>query len=289
MEANPESLTEPMVRDIWALGVNRLSIGVQSFDGEVLRILGRAHDAEAARAAVRAAQTRFRNVSVDLMGGIPGQSLASFEASVREAVALGVTHVSVYPLTIEQHTPFDRAVMCGEMAEPDDDVEAACMEAAARILGEAGFIRYEVASYARPGLASRHNTAYWTGVPYLGMGRSAVTMTQNAKRRMRVQDGRVVDDLDARQMAAEDLMLGMRRAVGVPDAQVAAAAAVIDGADAGAPGVADGATAAGSVAAAFAELEVLGLAEHRGGRIRPTERGWLCGNELYGRLLDLAP
>ena len=284
MEANPESLTAPMVRDIWALGVNRLSIGVQSFDDEVLRILGRAHDAEAARAAVRMAQERFRNVSVDLMGGIPGQSLASFEASVREAVALGVTHVSVYPLAIEPHTPFDRAVMRGEMPEPDDDVEAACMEAASRILEEAGFIRYEVASYARPGFASRHNTAYWTGVPYLGLGRSAATMTQNAERRMRVQDGQVVDDLNARQMAAEDLMLGMRRANGVSDAQVTAAAAVIDGADAGSPG-----GEVRSVAEAFAELSALGLVEHAGGRWRPTERGWLCGNELYGRLLDLAP
>lgn len=279
MEANPESLTAPMVRDIWALGVNRLSIGVQSFDDEVLRILGRAHDAEAARAAVRMAQERFRNVSVDLMGGIPGQSLASFEASVREAVALGVTHVSVYPLAIEPHTPFDRAVMRDEMPEPDDDVEAACMEAASRILEEAGFIRYEVASYARPGFASRHNTAYWTGVPYLGLGTSAVTMTQNGERRMRVQDGRVVDDLDARQMEAEDLMLGMRRASGVSDAQVSQAAAVIDGADA--EGL--------SVAEVFAEFSALGLVEHAGGRWRPTERGWLCGNELYGRLLDLAP
>ena len=89
MEANPESLTAPMVRDIWALGVNRLSIGVQSFDDEVLRILGRAHDAEAARAAVRATQERFDNVSVDLMCGIPGQSAQSFAESVREAVALG--------------------------------------------------------------------------------------------------------------------------------------------------------------------------------------------------------
>ena len=284
MEANPESLTAPMVRDIWALGVNRLSIGVQSFDDEVLRILGRAHDAEAARAAGQAAQKRFRNVSVDLMGGIPGQSLASFEASVREAVALGVTHVSVYPLAIEPHTPFDRAVMRGEMPEPDDDVEAACMEAASRILEEAGFIRYEVASYARPGFASRHNTAYWTGVPYLGLGRSAATMTQNAERRMRVQDGQVVDDLNARQMAAEDLMLGMRRANGVSDARVTAAAAVIDGADAGSPG-----GEVRSVAEAFAELSALGLVEHAGGRWRPTERGWLCGNELYGRLLDLAP
>lgn len=118
MEANPESLTAPMVRDIWALGVNRLSLGVQSFDDEVLSILGRAHDAEAARAAVRAARERFENVSVDLMCGIPGQSEESFAESVREAVALGANHVSVYPLTIEPHTPFDAAIMRGEMLEP---------------------------------------------------------------------------------------------------------------------------------------------------------------------------
>lgn len=280
MEANPESLTAPMVRDIWALGVNRLSLGVQSFDDEVLRILGRAHDAEAARAAVRTAQERFQNVSVDLMCGIPGQSEESFAESVREAVALGATHVSVYPLTIEPHTPFDAAVMSGEMPEPDDDAEAACMEAAARILEDAGFHRYEVASYAKPGFESRHNTAYWTGKPYLGLGRSAVTMTQNEMRRMRVRDGRVVDDLDARQMAAEDLMLGMRMARGVSDERVARAAAVIDG---------TAATGGGSVAAAFDELSSLGLAEHEGGRWWPTRTGWLCGNELYGRLLDLAP
>ena len=141
MEANPESLTAPMVRDIWALGVNRLSLGVQSFDDEVLRILGRAHDAEAARAAVRAAQERFENVSVDLMCGIPGQSEESFAESVREAVALGANHVSVYPLTIEPHTPFDAAIMRGEMLEPDEDAEAAAMEEAQRILEDAGFHR----------------------------------------------------------------------------------------------------------------------------------------------------
>ena len=291
METNPESLTAPMVRDIWALGVNRLSIGVQSFDDEVLRILGRAHDAEAARAAVRAAQERFSNVSVDLMCGIPGQSAESFAESVREAVALGATHVSVYPLTIEPHTPVDAAIMRGEMPEPDEDAEAAAMEEARCILEGAGFHRYEVASYARPGFESRHNTAYWTGKPYLGLGRSAVTMTQNAERRMRVQDGQVVDDLDARQMAAEDLMLGMRMARGISDEQVARAAAVIDGTmDTGAssdsmPSGSEG----GSVFAAFEDLAALGLVEHADGRWRPTDAGWLCGNELYGRLLDLAP
>ena len=272
MEANPESLTERMVRDVWALGVNRLSIGVQSFDDDVLATLGRAHSADDARRAVASALTRFENVSVDLMCGIPGQSEASFEASVREAVALGVTHVSVYPLTIEEHTPFDQAVLAGELEEPSDDVEAAHMECAARVLAEAGFERYEVASYARPSFESRHNTAYWTGKPYLGLGRSAATMTQNASRRMRVQDGCVTDDLDARGMAAEDLMLGMRMTRGVSDDQVERASALLPDAP-----------------ATFAELEGEGLVVHESARWRPTERGWLCGNELYGRLFDLAP
>ena len=117
MEANPDSLDERMVRDIWALGVNRLSIGVQSFDDEVLRILGRAHDADRAREAIRIAQDRFENVSIDLMCGIPGQSAESFKSSVEEAVQLGVKHVSVYPLTIEPFTYFDKLVMAGEMEE----------------------------------------------------------------------------------------------------------------------------------------------------------------------------
>lgn len=272
MEANPESLTERMVRDVWALGVNRLSIGVQSFDDAVLATLGRAHDADAARSAVAAAQTRFENVSVDLMCGIPGQSAASFEASVREAVSLGVAHVSVYPLTIEEHTPFYRAVLEGRLDEPDDDVEAKHMEIAARVLAKAGYERYEVASYARPGFQCRHNIAYWTGVPYLGLGRSAATMTQSASRRMRMQDGQVTDDLDARQMAAEDLMLGMRMTRGVSDEHVARAAALLPDA-----------------LAVLEELAQEGLVVHEDGRWRPTERGWLCGNELYGNLFDLAP
>ena len=262
MEANPESLTERMVRDAWALGVNRLSIGVQSFDDEVLAVLGRAHSADDARRAIEAAHTRFENVSVDLMCGIPGQGAESFEASVREAAALGAAHVSVYPLTIEAHTPFDAAVLAGDMEEPDDDVEAAHMEIAARVLAEAGYERYEVASYARPGFECRHNIAYWTGVPYLGLGRSAATMTQ---------DGRVTDDMDARGMAAEDLMLGMRMTCGVPVELVEAAAVLLPDAP-----------------AVLAELEGEGLVAHADGRWRPTDRGWLCGNELYGRLFDLA-
>ena len=271
MEANPESLTERLVRDLWAMGVNRLSIGVQSFDDGVLKLLGRAHDAAAARAAVKAALTRFDNVSVDLMCGIPGQSSAAFEESLEEAIDLGVAHVSVYPLSIEPHTPFDQLVLSGEMDEPDEDVQAEEMERAATILEAAGFERYEVASYAKPGYACRHNRAYWTGVPYLGIGEGAATMTQNDERRMRVTDGQVTDDLNRIEREAEDVMLGMRLAAGLSDERVAEAAVFLP-----------------ALPEELASLKAEGYIDHVQGRWRPTLQGWLCGNDLFERLLSLA-
>lgn len=271
MEANPDSLDERMVKDIWAMGVNRLSIGVQSFDDEILRILGRRHDAQTAREAIACARDRFENVSVDLMCGIPGQSAESFQASLEEAVGLGVTHVSVYPLTVEQNTPLYKRALAGDFPWPDDDVEADHMELAERVLTLAGFERYEVASYARPGYACRHNIAYWTGVPYIGFGEGAATMTQNDERRMRMQDGVVTDDLNRAQREAEDIMLGMRMARGVSDERVAQAEKYVEG-----------------LPACLEELVEMGLVEHSDNRWKPTRSGWLCGNELYGRIFDLA-
>lgn len=271
MEANPESLDVRMVADVWALGVNRLSLGVQSLDDTVLGILGRAHDAQEALRALAAARTRFQNVSADLMCGIPGQSADSLRDSLLRVIDAGVTHVSVYPLSVEEGTPLFKAMMRGRFPEPDDDVQADHMELAAEVLEGAGFHRYEVASYAKPGFECRHNKAYWTGKPYLGLGSSAATMTQNSERRMRVTDGRVTDDLDRRQMVAEDLMLGMRLCEGVSDELVLSASQVLP-----------------KTKQTFARLEELGLVEHREGRYRPTKTGWLEGNELYGALFDLA-
>ena len=221
--------------------------------------------------AIACARERFENVSVDLMCGIPGQSIESFEDSVKTAIECGVSHVSVYPLTIESHTPFDAMVLSGQLAEPDDDVEAEHMQAAERILSQAGYERYEVASYAKPGFECRHNIAYWTGVPYLGLGRSAASMTQNAERRMRFQDGQVTDDLDAGEMAAEDMTLGMRMSRGIPDDLAQRAAQLLP-----------------KTPETLHALAEQGLCEHVDGRWRPTERGWLCGNQLYGALFDLA-
>lgn len=272
VEANPESLDERLVRDMWALGVNRLSIGVQSFDDGILKLLGRAHDSKRALEAIVCARDRFENVSIDLMCGIPEQDDAVFEESLRRAVELGVKHVSVYPLSIEPHTPFDQLVLSGDMREPDEDAQARHMQLAQNVLSEYGFVRYEVASYSPLGYESKHNTAYWTGVPYLGLGSGATTMTQNDERRMRVVDGRVVDDLDRRQMEAEDLMLGMRLSRGVGDERLRRALEFL-------PDALD----------VFEDLAGEGYLVHAEGSWRPTGQGWLCGNDLYGRLLDLAP
>ena len=272
IEANPESLTPEIIDAAGAAGVNRISIGVQSFDDAILPSLGRAHDAARAREAVSAARSRFPNVSIDLMCGIPGQTNGSLEESIVEALELDVNHVSVYSLTIEPHTPFYHAAMAGRIVMPDEDAQAFHLELARDMLQAAGFTRYEVSNYAEPGFESRHNCSYWTGVPYLGIGTGATTMTQNASSRMRTCNGQVTDDLDERQMAAEDLMLGMRMACGISDAAAKKAGAIIP-----------------ETPATLAKLAEDGLIAHEDGRWKPTERGWLCGNELYGRLLDLAP
>ena len=108
LEANPESLTSAMVRDLFALGVNRISLGIQSFDDDLLKLLGRIHDSEQAIRAVDRAQERFTNISIDLMCGLPGQTVESFHHDLERAISLGIQHISVYPLTIEEGTPFAR-------------------------------------------------------------------------------------------------------------------------------------------------------------------------------------
>ena len=175
-EANPESIDERMVADLFSLGVNRFSIGAQSFDDAVLRGYGRVHDAAAIDAALAAVHTRTNNVSLDLICGGPGQSMESWRKSLRHAIDAGVSHVSVYPLMLEDDTPLVHRVEMGECEVADEDAQADMMLEAEQMLTVAGFERYEVASYAKPGFTSRHNTAYWTGAEYLGLGAGASSM-----------------------------------------------------------------------------------------------------------------
>lgn len=270
MEANPESLNENLIKDIWALGVNRISIGVQSFDNDILKMLGRAHDADIAKSAIEIAKSRFDNISIDLMCGIPGQSIDSFKSSLEAAIGLGVPHISVYPLSVEYNTVFYKWTAEGRIDKVDEDEQARHMELAAKMLKEAGYEHYEVASFAKPGFECSHNIAYWTGIPYLGIGSSATTMTQNDDRRMRVTDNNVDDDLNKKQMIAEDLMLGFRTKYGPSKETLDKGFKEFD-----------------QLEEVLNDLLDKNLIEKSGSLYVPTKDGWLCGNEIYSKLLEL--
>ena len=307
-EANPESLGEDVLLAAREAGATRVSIGVQSFDDRELEALGRVHDAALARRRVSEAVASGLRTSVDLMCGIPCQTAESWRRSLGEAVALGVGHVSCYPLTIEPGTAMERMCEAGELPWPSDDTEADDMEAAELLLGAAGLSRYEVASYARPGECCRHNVAYWTGVEYVGLGTSAASMlgrrsydslraavpslpepaADAARLRLTVtssarevaaarglRDLRFdVEQLTGREAVAEDLMLAARTTDGIPAELVCLGRRVI-GQD--------------SVDACLGELLERGLLRARpDGSFAPTHAGWLLGNELYGPLWDLA-
>ncbi len=271
VEANPDSLDERMVKDIFALGATRVSLGVQSFHNEMLQFLGRIHSSDQAKRAIETAQLRFENVSIDLMCGLPGQTAEQFRSDLEQALSLGVKHISVYPLMVEEGTPLEQLVSSGRVVV-DEDAGADLMLVAAEVLQNAGMRRYEVASYAYPGYESRHNSAYWTAKPYLGLGDGAVSMRQNQLERQRVENGEVVESLDPFQMAAEDLMLRMRMSDGVPFDMLETSAILLPEAP-----------------AAFRKLEADGYVAQCGDAWVPTEKGWLFGNHLFGELYSLAP
>ncbi len=173
-EANPESLTGDVARAWRHAGVTRLSLGVQSFHAPALRWLGRLHGPERAREAVQEARRAgFDDLSVDLIFGLPERLGRSWSRDLEEVLRLDVPHVSLYGLSVESATALGRAVAEGREEEVDEEIFRAEFLEAARRLTDEGYVHYEVTSFARSGYASRHNEAYWSGAPYLGLGSSA--------------------------------------------------------------------------------------------------------------------
>jgi oxygen-independent coproporphyrinogen-3 oxidase len=171
LEMNPGTTERERLPAFREAGVNRLSIGVQSFDDTVLRRLGRAHRADEGRAALVAARDAgFENVSLDLIFGAPGGSEAQLARDLDEATAFAPEHVSAYELTIEAATPFERAARRGQLALPDEATSVRCFELVEERLEAAGLARYEISSFARPGRAAVHNRRYWERRPVLGIG-----------------------------------------------------------------------------------------------------------------------
>ena len=174
LEANPGDCTRERLQAVRSAGINRLSIGVQSFDDNELRLLGRRHSAEQASAAISAARTAgFDNLSIDLMFGLPYQFASTWEHTVHEAVAHAPEHVSAYALTLEGGTPMEADVTQGHLPEPDADLAAEMYLLAQRTLTAAGYEQYEISNWSKPGQASRHNLTYWLNRPYLGVGPGA--------------------------------------------------------------------------------------------------------------------
>ena len=155
-------------------GVNRVSMGVQSLDDDVLKAMGRLHTAAEAAAAFRAVRAAgFTNAGIDLIAGWPGTTPDSWRSTLARATALGLDHCSVYTLIREPKTRLDLALRRGELALPSDDAALAQIDAARAALAEAGLVRYEISNYARPGFECRHNLAVWRGEDYVGLGEGA--------------------------------------------------------------------------------------------------------------------
>ena len=226
MEANPESMNEEKARGFRLAGVNRVSLGVQALDDALLAALGRVHDKKAALSAYSALRRAgFRNVGLDLMWGLPGQSVANWKAQLAEAAALSPEHLSCYGLMLEEGTPFFRERE--NLRLPAEEEAAAMYEEGGALLEAAGYAQYEISNYAKKGFACRHNTGYWQGEDYLGLGPAAVSCT-GSERRSNVADLEVwlsavrqgrraasVERLGFTEKAEELVMLGLRTARGL--------------------------------------------------------------------------
>lgn len=174
MEANPGDLTLDKLLQLRRAGINRLSIGIQSFQAHLLRLIARRHTAAEAQEAVRLArQAGFDNLSIDLIYALPSQTMAEWQEDIRTALSLHPEHISCYCLSYEENTPLSRMLEQGLIRETDDDTANAMFDYLCEQLTLAGYEHYEVSNFALPGYRSRHNSSYWNQTPYLGLGAGA--------------------------------------------------------------------------------------------------------------------
>ncbi len=228
LEANPNSVEVANFAALASVGVNRVSIGVQSFDPQALEFLGRAHSDDEARQAIRTAQSHFARVSFDLIYARPGQSLAAWEAELGQALTFGTDHLSLYQLTIEPGTRFATLAAKGELVIPDGDAAADLFEATRAQTSAAGLPAYEVSNHAATGQESRHNLIYWRYGDYAGIGPGAHgrRLAQATERHKKPENWmnavernghglKVEADLPAHERATEAMLMGLRLAEGI--------------------------------------------------------------------------
>jgi len=282
LEANPGVADQVRFAACRRAGVNRLSLGVQSFSPRELEALGRSHTAEEARLAIKAARAAgLENLSVDLIFGVPGQTVADFLRSLEELLGFRPEHISVYGLTLYEATPFHERAACGALTLPSEDEQAEMFLGARRRLLAEGYAHYEISNYARPGFESRHNRLYWNGGDWVGLGASAHSSiagqrSENprsiAEWREAIESGRLAlrpeQPPTGRSLLGEAVMLGLRQSHGVSLAGLA---------ERFGPG------AAQEAESLFEPLVEGGFVRKEGSRRVLTERGLLVADSIMTR------
>ncbi len=230
LECNPNNLTKQQLERYRQMGINRLSIGTQSFEAEELKFLTRNHDAtQAKRAVFDARDAGFSNISIDLIFGIPGQSADAWKRNIDTALALIPDHISVYNLTVEERTYLHKLVREKKIQMPDEEVELDMFQMTIEALTKAGYEHYEISNYASPGYRSRHNSSYWSGNQYLGLGPSAHSFDGHKRwwnvRDIKAYDQRILqedrlplegeEELSIEQKMIEAILLGLRKCEGL--------------------------------------------------------------------------
>ena len=280
IEANPGTVDANYLKNLRDIGFNRLSLGVQSFNNDLLKILGRIHDKDAAIDTISAAKKFFDNVSLDLMYGLPNQNFIDVENDLEFAVAQDVQHISIYGLEIEAGTKFGELYAAGELNLPDG---ADMYDLITETLPRFGYRRYEISNFCRAGFESRHNLGYWTGKKYLGVGAGAHSYdgkirTSNLRdvdayiKKIRAgEDVSELEEIVTREAAMEEFcFLGLRIAEGFSAADFAEKF---------------GANVFEIYGAVIEKNIALGLLEVSGGRIFLTPRGMKFGNLVFADFL----
>jgi len=284
LEANPETLTPEHLRNLSRVGVNRLSIGVQSFDEVILHRLGRIHSAARAIESYEwARQAGFDNINIDLIYGLPEQSVEDWHRDLERALDLDPDHVSLYALTIEEDTPFGKMAAKGLLQQPSDDTMADEYLMAHELLERSGYTHYEISNWAKNGQACRHNLTYWWNGFYLGFGAGAHShvpgqryydVLKPAQYISCVESGRSpiaeTETIGKEREAEDTLILGLRLREGV---------------DLGLFQRRFGWNPAQRYADEVAELADAGLLEFKNETLSMTVQGWLLANEVFARLM----
>ncbi|MGM0932314.1 MAG: radical SAM family heme chaperone HemW [Bacteroidota bacterium] len=182
LEANPDDLSGEKIKILAASKINRLSIGVQSFFEEDLKLMNRAHNSEEALESIQLAKKYFDNISIDLIYGVPGMSDERWKENLKIALELGVPHISSYALTVEPNTALQKFIEKGKIKPVDDEAARRHFEILVETLTKNGFEHYEFSNFGKPGYFSQNNTAYWLGKPYLGIGPSAHSYDGNVRK-----------------------------------------------------------------------------------------------------------